>query len=1630
MRKSKRFWLILTGSVVGGLGVLVLAALLVAQSSWFGNFVRQKVISTIEDSTGGRVEIGSFQFNPWNLDVKIRNLVLHGTEPAAERPLARIALLELRLKLLSGFKKVVDLAYLGVTEPQVNLIVNPDGTTNVPSPKVKSPPSQTSGLETVVNLAIGEFRVTNGWLLISQRASKFSAHGQDLHALLSYNTFNRNYEGTLAINPLLLALGNNPPLPVQVNMPVLIEKDAVSISGATLSTAASEIRLNAGLRDLNSPVVTARVTAHIALPEMQKSLDLPIDTAAHDVPQDANLDLQAQYDDKSSSVSVQAAHLVMGQTNFEAAGTLEPVGNQAVQFNGKLALGQLSRLAKLGTTKVGGNLNLHGHATLDAQKNYAVNGTVDSQGLSVTSGTTSLSDIRFATPFHADPYLISLDGLKLSMLGGNLNAKIFIEKMQQLSVDGHISNFSIPVLARAFAGHPLGYDGIVSGELTARSNLKAKGASGLTAQTHLVITPGNNGVPMDGRIDGRYNGATGVVDLEKSYVALPHSRVDLAGDINRQLNVDLVSHNLNDFLPAANFGAAQPTTSLPVSLQGGTVSVHGEIRGNLSAPQIQAQAAVDKFAVQGSPVQHLGLDLAATQSGAAVTNGVLNSLGLHSTFDASIGLRHWKPLPLSPVSANLSVPGGKLASLLALAGQKDIPASGTVNAQVHVRGTYGDPLGNASFQLQNGVIYSQPFDKVQANVDLAHELISLTSLEVDAAGGQLTANGTFHHPSDSFQIGHADFHVRSNSIQLANIQALQQRNPGTAGSIKLSADGSGNLSQTRAGSDFQLSNIDADLSASGLKANNQAAGDLYLQANTVNGSVVYNVHSNFAGSAIQVNGTTSLAKGYLTKAAASIQNLSVQKSLAIAGQPGIPATGTLSANAKISGMLSDPNAQVDLKLSKAVLYTEPINEFATRLSYSNTQIDIPSLDLNIPAGTLSASGQYVHPSGDLESGHMQFHLNSSDMDLAKIRHLAAEDMGVAGDLKLMADVAGDVRSHGGKPELLLSKVNANISAEGLQANHKDLGQLHLVTDTQQQVVRFNLDSSLAQASLRASGQTQLTGNYNTNANFTFGNIRYSNIALFLPSYSGTPPPFDALVEGQANVNGPLLNLDALKGRAELTQMVVKTSSRNSPVGTPAARTVELQNQGPAIFTLNRSVVHVQQFKIQGRDTYLEAGGDISLSNPNKALGLTLQGNADLGILQNADRDIYSSGSVLLDATVHGSFSKPLVNGRLVLKNANFNDTDFSNGLQNGNGVILLNGTTATIQNLTGESGGGKISVAGFAGFTPTADVFNLHASAKKVRTRYSGISITSDADIAVAGSSLHSTVSGTVTIDRIAYSSSSGDAGSILASASVPPSTLSAPSLLLSGMRLDVRIVTAPDLRVVTTYAQKISISSNVTLRGTAQDPGMLGHLTVTNGELVFFGNTYTVNVGSVNFYNPTAIQPVLDLSLETIAQGVDVTLGVRGPMSDLKLSYRSDPPLTFEQIVQLLATNTTPSNPQIAANQPTPPQQSLGQLGESAVLGQAVANPLASRVQRVFGLTQFKIDPSIAGSNGQPSARVTLQQKITSNLTFTYITDVTQTNSEIIRVTYDLTPKLSAVALRNYNGNVSIEFFYKFQKR
>ena len=168
-------------------------------------------------------------------------------------------------------------------------------------------------------------------------------------------------------------------------------------------------------------------------------------------------------------------------------------------------------------------------------------------------------------------------------------------------------------------------------------------------------------------------------------------------------------------------------------------------------------------------------------------------------------------------------------------------------------------------------------------------------------------------------------------------------------------------------------------------------------------------------------------------------------------------------------------------------------------------------------------------------------------------------------------------------------------------------------------------------------------------------------------------------------------------------------------------------------------------------------------------------------------------------------------------------------------------------------------------------------------------------------------------------------------------------------MRLDVRVRSSSALGVQSSLAQNVELTADLRLRGSMAHPGVLGRVLITEGKLVFFGSTYTVNSGTIAFYNPVRIEPILDLSLETQTQGVDVVLKVTGPIDNMKLSYTSDPPLQFQEIVSLLATGTTPtSDPTLLANQPIAARpRTFSRWGNRRSWDERVADPVTNQLQQ-----------------------------------------------------------------------------------
>ncbi len=128
---------ILRNSAIGVAAFLLVALVVVVQviqTEWFRSFVRQKIVTAAEEATGGKTEISSFVFDWRHLRAEVSDFIIHGREPSNAAPFLHVSRIDVTIHLFTS-ARLWSIAYLGVQQPQVNVVVYDDGTTNVPRPR-------------------------------------------------------------------------------------------------------------------------------------------------------------------------------------------------------------------------------------------------------------------------------------------------------------------------------------------------------------------------------------------------------------------------------------------------------------------------------------------------------------------------------------------------------------------------------------------------------------------------------------------------------------------------------------------------------------------------------------------------------------------------------------------------------------------------------------------------------------------------------------------------------------------------------------------------------------------------------------------------------------------------------------------------------------------------------------------------------------------------------------------------------------------------------------------------------------------------------------------------------------------------------------------------------------------------------------------------------------------------------------------------------------------------------------------------------------------------------------------------------------------------------------------------------
>ncbi|MEX2273646.1 MAG: translocation/assembly module TamB domain-containing protein [Vicinamibacterales bacterium] len=572
---------------------------------------------------------------------------------------------------------------------------------------------------------------------------------------------------------------------------------------------------------------------------------------------------------------------------------------------------------------------------------------------------------------------------------------------------------------------------------------------------------------------------------------------------------------------------------------------------------------------------------------------------------------------------------------------------------------------------------------------------------------------------------------------------------------------------------------------------------------------------------------------------------------------------------------------------------------------------------------------------------------------------------------------------------------------------------------------MNVDLEAASPRLTATGSGRVTLNddYDAELSFQFADTSIDPYArLFMPKLS---PFTTAIATGAMKLSGKLAVPAALVVDADLSDADLRLFD------------YRVRNDGPVRLQFDRNIVRIHRLRLAGGGTLLELGGQLGLLD--KRIAVTANGDANLAVLQGFYRNLRSTGSASVKAAISGDLENPQFSGSATINNGRVRHVDLPHGLEAIKGTIAFDAAGLKLEDIKARMGGGDLTFGGRVGFKGLApDELNITAFGTGMRLRYpEGFSSIVNADLALRGRVSQPLLTGTVRVDRAVWSRRF-EGGAEFFSVGGDQPAAAAPALAASTIPLqyDVRVIAPSSLQIDNNIA-RIVASADLTVRGTLAKPVLFGRADIERGEVLFEGNRYLVTNGTIDFANPSAIQPFFDIEAETRVrvpgQTYRVSLRFAGTLDRITPTFTSDPPLPAVDVLSLLfgestQVGTIESSELRSLSSPQDAELELLSAGAARLLAAPISSQVGRVVERTLGVDAVQITPLLIGENTdvqqlQPGARLTVGKRISTRAFLTYARSLRGAHHEVILLEYDQSDRLSWILSRNEDRSFALDF-------
>ena len=855
----------------------------------FQQRVRRQVVASIEKMTGGHVELGELHTIPFRLRVDARNLTIHGHEGPDQAPFLRIDRLQAQMKIISLLSTTVGLHSLTLDRPVVHVIAYPDGSTNVPAPRVTA--SDQNALEQLVSLSVSHIAVERGELLWQDKKVPFEFDARDLALLLNYSLLRRRYEAHIAAGSIASRVQDYPAFVWRADASLILAREHADIANLTMISGKSEIHFIGSVHNFHNPQLRGNYHGRADLGDIAYLLRQPQIHRG-----------EAQIEGRGS----------WNLQTFSTDGTVQATdvewSNPKVSMrNGRISAGFSFTPDRLHLSAIKANLlggDLQGDADVTNWQTSLV-GSIQSSVENSVERSLEPTPARHRHGAAKTPPSTLQHGLVHLQLSG----------FPLLPALQFLSSKKLPLDRLSLNGSTSGnVDMLWVGSIR---NAETRFGLGVVPPAH----PAPGGIPALGQIFGVYRASQDELEMSQLHFATPASEITASGNLaaTSSLRFSVTSHNLKEWTPLLE--AAYGLPNLPFTVHG-WASLTGNASGRLSDFSITGNLEVYDFdtslpATGHTPARVVHWDALTTavqysSHHFAARNGSLLHGHTLARFDASSALTDSALRENDPFTLHLDIHNADVAELVQWSGSSQ-PVAGTLNISATFSGTLAHPHGDGHLEVDNGSAYRVAIPSLKSDLRLADDELQFNNIETrvfDAplSGSAAISTTNFALPnrfSSESALSKTEFHLNlsGRNFDVARLPHLQTSRFATDGIADFTLRASGTVEQPSIEAHFHLKDIAFD---------KERAGDFYLDIVTQGRELTLNAHSDFDKAELTMQGTVGLEHDFPADLNLAFHNLDVNSLLRIYLPGKITGQSPLEGKLHLRGPLRAPR---DLKAS-------------------------------------------------------------------------------------------------------------------------------------------------------------------------------------------------------------------------------------------------------------------------------------------------------------------------------------------------------------------------------------------------------------------------------------------------------------------------------------------------------------------------------------------------------------------------------------------------------------------------------------------------------------------------------------------------------------------------------------------